>query len=148
MWSADAWAGRIVRRARHLLHRTDAEREMNDEMRLHLELEIDDRMRRGMSPDEARRTALVDFGGIEKHKEDARTARGVRPIEDLAQDVEYATRVLRKSPGFTITSALTVAIGIAATAVVFSAANALLLRPLPVPNPRELFVVTEQWRGG
>jgi predicted permease len=121
---------------------------MSDEMRFHLDLEIDDRNRGGMSPDEARRTAFVDFGGVERYKEDARTARGVRPIEDLVQDVAYATRVFRRSPGFTIAALLAVAVGIAGTTVVFSAADALLLRPLPVAEPGRLFVLSELWKGG
>jgi len=139
---------RLARRMRYLLRRTAAEREMDDEMRLHLELEIEDRVGRGLSPEEARRTALVDFGGVERFKEDARTARGVRPVEDLVQDGRYALRVLGKSPGFTAASVLTVAIGIAATTAVFSVVNALLLRPPPVPEPRRLFVLAEMWKDG
>lgn len=139
---------RLARRARYLLRRTAAEREMDDEMRLHLELEIEDRVRRGLSPEEARRTALVDFGGVERFKEDARTARGVRPVEDLVQDGRYALRVLGKSPGFTAASVLTLAVGIAATTAVFSVVNALVLRPPPVREPRRLFVLAEVWTSG
>ena len=145
---SDSWLARLSRRVRYLVRRADAEREMDHEMRLHLELEIEERVRNGMTPDEARRTARVDFGGVENHKEAARSARGVRPIEDLAQDAGYAFRVLRKSPGFTTASILTVAIGVAATTVVFSAADTLLLRPLPVLEPHRLFALAETWRDG
>jgi predicted permease len=139
---------RAMRRARYLIRRNAAEQEMDDEMRLHLELEIEDRIRRGLTPDEARRTALVDFGGVERFKEEARTARGVRSIQDLRQDASYAIRVLRKSPGFTVASVVTIAIGIAATTAVLSAVDAILLRPLPVPDPRRLFVLAEVWESG
>jgi predicted permease len=121
---------------------------MDDEMRHHLELETAERIRGGMTPDEARRTALADFGGVERFKEEGRTARGVRPLEDLVQDLHYAARVLRKSPIFTVTSVLTLGIGMAATTAVFSVANAILLRPLPVPEPRRVFVLGEVWESG
>lgn len=139
---------RLARRVRYLFRRSDGEREMDEEMRLHLELEIEERIRNGLTPDEARRTALVDFGGVERHKEDARTARGVRPFEELAQDSRYAVRVLRKSPGFTVATLLIVAVGVAATTAVVSAVNALLLRPPPVSDPDRLYVLAEVWAGG
>ena len=139
---------RLVRRVRYLVGRASVERDMADEMALHLELETEERIRNGMSPEEARRTALIDFGGVERFKEEGRTARGVRPIEDLVQDIRYALRVLSKSAGFTIACVLTVAIGIAATTSVFSVANAMLLRPPPVSHPERLVVVAEVWKSG
>ena len=139
---------RVARRLRHLLRRRAAEREMDEEMRLHLELEIADRVRRGMTPAEAERTTLVAFGGVERFKEDARDARGVRFLDDLWQDAQYALRVLGKSRGFTVAAVATLAIGIAATTGVFSLMNAVLFRPLPVPEPRRLFVVAEVWKDG
>ena len=141
-------AARAARRVQHLLRRSRTEREMDEEMRLHLELEIDERVRSGLSPGEARRTALRDFGGVERYKEEARTARGVRPIEDLAQDMRYALRVLRKSPVFTVVAVLTLGIGIGATTAVFSAVNAIVLRPPPVRDPAALFIVAETWPSG
>jgi predicted permease len=140
--------GFFLRRLRYLFRRGAVEREMDDEMRLHIELEAAERVRQGMLPDEAYRTARVDFGGVERYKEEGRSARGVRPLEDLAQDVAYTARVLRKSPVFTTTSVLILGIGMAATTAVFSVANAILLRTLPVPEPRRLFVLAERWENG
>jgi predicted permease len=139
---------RLARRAHYFMRRASAEQEMDDEMRLHVEMETEDRIRRGFSAADARRAALIDFGGVERFKEDGRAARGVRPLEDLAQDAMYAARVLRKSPGFTFASIATLALGMAATTVVFSAMNALLFRPLPVSDPHRLFVVSEVWKDG
>jgi predicted permease len=139
---------RLFRRARYLLGHRALEHEMDEEMRMHLEMEIDERIRGGLSPHEARRTAYIDFGGVERFKEEARTSRGVRPIEDLVQDVRYAGRVLRKSPGFTTAAVSTLAIGIAATTVVFSVIEAVLFRPPPVPEPERLQIVAEVWTNG
>lgn len=80
---------------------------MNGEMRTHLEYEVEDRIRRGMTPLDARRSAHADFGGVERFKEEARSARGVRPVEDLLQDARYALRVLQQSSVFTRTTILT-----------------------------------------
>ncbi|HEY4305499.1 MAG TPA: ABC transporter permease [Gemmatimonadaceae bacterium] len=139
---------RATRRARTLFGRGIVEREMADEMAMHLDLEIEDRIRRGMDPVEARRTALVDFGGVERFKDEGRAARGGQIVDDLAQDGRYALRVLRNSPAFTLTSVFTVAIGVAATTAVLGGANALLFRAPPVVNPERLVVVSEVWKGG
>lgn len=139
---------RLVRRMRALLRRSAVEREIDEEMAMHLELEIEDRIQRGMSAEEARRTALVDFGGIQRYREEGRAARGVGLVDDLVQDARYALRVLRHSPAFTLTSVVTVAIGIAAMTAVLSAANAMLFRPPPVAVPERLVAVSEVWKGG
>jgi predicted permease len=139
---------RLVRRMRVLFHRADVDREMADEIAMHLELEIEDRMRRGMPAEEARRTALVDFGGANRYREEGRAAYGVGLIDDLGQDMRYALRVLRNSPAFTLTSVITVSIGIAAMTAVLSAANAMLFRPPPVAHPERLVAVSEVWKGG
>ena len=136
---------RIVRRARYLFRRSTVEREMDVEMRLHLEMEIEDRIKHGMTAAEARRSALADFGGVERFKEEGRDARGVRAVDELVQDLRYTTRVLRANPGFTAATVLTLGLGIAATTVVVSAVNALLFEPLPVRDPDELFVIRERW---
>ncbi|HEX7938437.1 MAG TPA: ABC transporter permease, partial [Gemmatimonadaceae bacterium] len=139
---------RLARRARHLLTPAARERDMDDEMRAHLEFDIADRIARGAEPGEARRAALLAFGGVERFKEEGRDARGVRVLQDLARDTAYAVRVLRKLPGFTIVSVLTIAIGIAGTTFVLTAVNTLLFRPPPVQEPHQLYVVSEAWKNG
>lgn len=126
---------RLRRRVRALVGRRHIEREMDDEMRLHVELEAEELVRAGVAPDEARRRALVAFGGVERFKEEARDGRGTRWLEDLARDLKLAARQLRAAPGFALAAVVTLALGIAATTVIFSLANALLIRPLPVPDP-------------
>jgi hypothetical protein len=140
--------GTLIRRIGHLLRSREDERDMDEEMRQHLELEVADRVRRGISPDEARRGALVDFGGVERYKEEGRSARGIRPLQDVVRDVAYAARSLSKSPGLTLMSVLTVALGMTATTIVFSIVNAVLFRPPMVADPHRLFVVAEVWENG
>ena len=129
---------RLRRRVRALAFRRDVERELTDELQLHIELEQQKNERLGMSPDEARRAALVTFGGVERYKEEARDARGVRFVETIAQDLRYALRTMRKTPAFTAIVILTLGLGVGATSAIFSIVNAVLLRPLPYGNERSL----------
>src|SRR3954467_9240448 len=92
----------LLRRLRALLRRSEMETELDEELRFHLEKEIEQNVRRGMNPEEARRTALVEFGGVELIKEECRDVRGVRPLKDLWQDLRYAVRILLKRPVFTL----------------------------------------------
>lgn len=134
-----------VRRLGYLFRKERAEAELDEEIRLHLELEIRDRVDGGMDPAEARRTALRDFGGVERHKEEVRHARGVRLLDDLGRDVRYGLRTLRRSPGFTTVALLTLGLGIGAATAIFSVVSSVLLEPLPYEGPHRLARVYASW---
>ena len=138
-------ARRVIRRLRALVQRDTLNRDVADEMRSHIEMEAKELARtHGLAPDEARRRAAVAFGGIDRHAEDHHDARGVRWIEDIVQDVRYAARALRRSPGFTITATLVLALGIGASTAIFSAVGAVLVSRLPYPDDDRLVRIVEQ----
>jgi predicted permease len=132
-------SGRLFRRNRH-------EAEMADELRAHVDALTERNLAAGMSPDEARYTALRAFGGVAQIAERARDERRSAWIEHLLQDVRYAAWQLRKSPGFSTVVVLSLALGIGANTAIFSALDRVLLRPLPVTKPDEL--VRFQWMAG
>jgi len=129
-----------------MLRRSRMESEMDAELRFHMEAYAEDLMRSGVPRQEAMRRARLEFGGIEGTKEECREARGVNVVEGFVQDFRYGVRMLRKSPGFTATAILTLALGIGANTAIFQLLDAVRLRSLPVPSPSELAQI--EIRGG
>lgn len=132
-----AWWARVIAFARP----SRGERDFADELQSHIELHIDDNLRAGMSPDEARRRALLKLGSVAAVQEAHRERRGLPAVESLLQDVRYALRGLTHSRAFALACVITLALGIGVNSAIFSVVNAVLFAPLPYDRPEQLITI-------
>lgn len=138
-----SWSSVVAARLRSLFVKERQERELDDEVRFHLEMQAEDNRRAGMSPAEARYAAMRSFGGVEPMKEIFRQRRTFALVETLVQDMAHGARSLGRRPGFTIAAGLSLALGIGVTTAIFTVLDAVALRPLPYSAPDQLIWMTQ-----
>ncbi len=131
----------LLYRLRALFRRKSMEADLDEELRAHVERQVEKYIHSGLTREEAARRARLEFGGLEQVKEECREARGVNFIQTLVRDVRYGLRMLAKNPGFTAVAVLTLALGIGANTAIFTLVDAVMLKSLPVANPQELYRV-------
>lgn len=124
--------------AAKLFHHSQLAYDTDDELRSHIQLRADDLVRSGLPRAAAERRARIEFGGYERYRQESHEALGGNFLETFLQDIRYSLRLLRKSPGFTIAAIVTLALAIGANAVVFGVLNAMILRPINVPQAHSL----------
>jgi predicted permease len=132
------WAYKLSLRFRSLFRRSSVEQQLTDELRFHLDRLIEQKVSKGMTLEEARYAALRELGAIEQIKEECRDMRRVNYVETFLQDVRYGLRQLRRNPGFTAVAVVTLALGIGANTAIFTLVDAVMLKSLPVTNPKQL----------
>ncbi len=140
----ERWIYKLPLRLRSLFRRQAADQELDEELRYHLEQKTQKYIAQGTPPQEARRAALLEMGGLEKRKEECRDARQVHWLENFVRDIRFGFRMLRKSPGVTVVVVIALALGVGANTAIFSVVNGFLLRPLPVPSPEQITVLAIQ----
>jgi putative ABC transport system permease protein len=141
----EQWFSHAVLRGRALFRRGQMDRDLNEEFQYHLDRKTEELLTAGIPLPEARRVAHISLGGLEQAKEECRDSWGLRWIYELAQDVRYGARLLRKAPGFTFAAVCMLGTAIGAIAVVFSLLDAILLRPLPFRSPSDLVLLSQQF---
>lgn len=133
----------LIARVKAFFAKDKQDRELNEELQAHLEMLVEEKRRQGMTEEEARRAASLHLGGVAQTEEAYREARGLQFVETFLQDLRYALRVLRRTPGFTAVVIVSLALGIGANTAIFSAIDAVMMRMLPVEEPQELVML--QW---
>ena len=134
------WYYKLPLRLRSIFHKNQAELDLSEELQFHLRNQIDEYVKQGMNPKEARHAALRSLGGTEQAKEECRDARKVNLIDNFLQDIRFGLRILRRSPGFSILAILCLTLGIGANAAVFSWIEGILFRPYPAVAHQERLV--------
>src|SRR5688572_22188395 len=137
----------LLRRIASLRRRSEIDHGLDEEIQFHIHGQTEKNLKAGMTPEEARRHALVKFGGVQRAKESTRDQLRAGSIEDVARDVRYGFRALVRAPGFTVVAVLTLALGIGATTAMFSVVNGILLQPLPYPNQARLIELVHEAPG-
>jgi hypothetical protein len=141
------WIRVFIRRLCGLFLKRKLDQELEDEIRAHLEMQIEDDLRQGMSQEEARYAALRKFGGVEQVKESYRDRRSLAVVDSALLDIRYALRMLRRNPGFAAVAMLTLGLGIGANTAIFSMFEGVVLAPLPFRDAERLVAVLQSRPG-